>query len=440
MVMLSSWPSLCLLASVLASCNGEDSTPSIDPSKPELSCDAILEYAFPDLCELETARGQMEVRGLSLAYWRYRRKGGENSGLPLVIVHGGPAFSHHYMLPLKQQACRGREVVFYDQGGAGESSQPEDVRRTAPWLFTIDYYVEELSALVDVLGWEQFHLLGNSWGTVVAQAYAFTQDPRLHAVVLSGPLSDGQLYGRSQWDEIEGNLGSLPFFVQGTLRVLGNHEAYDSELYKAEDQLLTSFFTVRTTPTPDCFKVAEPTSNTSREIYVGMQGASEFTVGGVLASMNFTPRLHEIRNPVLITHGRFDTMRPPVIDAIYRNLPRAWRALMPRSGHVSMIDDARLMNNVVGDFLAHEELGAMELFRVPPEADEPPRCGSHQFETELGDADGSTNQPTWLLLVLASTVGAVIGSAVTATLLLQHSHLRRRGAAVGSLSAPLGSH
>ena len=33
---------------------------------------------------------------------------------------------------------------------------------------------------------------------------------------------------------------------------------------------------------------------------------------------NFTHRLPEIRNPVLLTHGRYDTMRPPVVDAMYR--------------------------------------------------------------------------------------------------------------------------
>ncbi|CAE7309926.1 pip, partial [Symbiodinium pilosum] len=126
------------------------------------------------------------------------------------MAHGGPAFSHSYMLPLKQQACRGREVVFYDQVGAGASSQPP--LRSAPWLLTVDYYVEVFR--VEGLGSRKFHLLGSSWGTILSQAYAFTKDPRLRAIVLSGPLSDGDLYWQSQWDEKVGNLGSLPFFVQ----------------------------------------------------------------------------------------------------------------------------------------------------------------------------------------------------------------------------------
>ena len=109
------------------------------------------------------------------------------------------------MIPLKQQACRGRKVIFYDQVGAGVSEKPASASATAPWLLTIAYYVEELQAVADALvGSGSFHLLGSSWGTVVAQEYALQTPPpqQLASLVLSGPLSDGQLYIDSQWDAI----------------------------------------------------------------------------------------------------------------------------------------------------------------------------------------------------------------------------------------------
>ncbi|CAE7252665.1 pip [Symbiodinium natans] len=355
---------MAMLALVFGLLAGAASTEvEIDPERAELSCDALLRYAFPDLCDLEVVPGTIQVRGLRLAYWRYSRRGEKPvpQKLPLLMVHGGPGFGHNYMLPLKQQACRGREVIFYDQMGAGASAQPD--LHKAPWLLTVDYYVEELRTLVTALGWKQFHLVGSSWGTILSQAYAFTQDPRLRGVVLSGPLSDGDLYWHSQWDETDGNLGSLPFFVQATLWKLQTKKGLSSKLYAAEDEILTSFFTTRTTPVPDCFNAAKPTSNTSMEIYVGMQGASEFVFSGVLGGFNYTPRLPQIANPVLLTFGRYDTMRPPVVDALYRNLPRVWKAMMPRSGHCSMIDDPRLMNDVVGEFFEREEAGSLAHFR-----------------------------------------------------------------------------
>ena len=39
----------------------------------------------------------------------------------VVALHGGPAFTHNYMLPLMLLADEGHPVVFYDQAGCGGS-------------------------------------------------------------------------------------------------------------------------------------------------------------------------------------------------------------------------------------------------------------------------------------------------------------------------------
>uniref|UniRef100_A0A7S1L9J1 Peptidase S33 tripeptidyl aminopeptidase-like C-terminal domain-containing protein n=1 Tax=Alexandrium catenella TaxID=2925 RepID=A0A7S1L9J1_ALECA len=142
--------------------------------------------------------------------------------------------------------------------------------------------------------------------------------------------------------------------------------AFDSPLYEAEDDVLTAFFTVRTAPTPDCFlaSAANMKTETAREIYVGMQGASEFTIGGVMRDLNLTGSLPQISNPVLLVSGRFDTMRPPTVDAMYKSLPRAWRAEMPRSGHCTMTDDPRLTNDIVGEFLDRVEGDGLSGFQM----------------------------------------------------------------------------
>jgi len=49
---------------------------------------------------------------------------GGGSGLPLVILHGGPRFPHDYLEPLGALADE-RPVVFYDQLGCGRSDRPD---------------------------------------------------------------------------------------------------------------------------------------------------------------------------------------------------------------------------------------------------------------------------------------------------------------------------
>ncbi len=48
------------------------------------------------------------------------------------------------MLGLKLLCADGHPVIFYDQAGCGKSSRVEDPSKNAPWLLTIDYYVEGL--------------------------------------------------------------------------------------------------------------------------------------------------------------------------------------------------------------------------------------------------------------------------------------------------------
>ena len=151
----------------------------------------------------------------------------------------------------------------------------EPTNASAPHLFNLSYYPEELASLVGHLGLSRFHVLGSSWGTIVAQNYALQHPPGLASLALSGPLSDSQLYIRSQWDPAEGNLGSLPPYIQGRLHALEASRAFDSEEYKQLNKVLEASFTVRTYPPPDCYMAASAGINP--EIYVGIQGSSEFT-------------------------------------------------------------------------------------------------------------------------------------------------------------------
>jgi proline iminopeptidase len=223
-------------------------------------------------------------------------------------------------------------------------------------LLDAKYYSEvELPALLDHWKLDKYHLIGHSWGTILAQLFSLNakNTSGLQSLTLAGPLSDAKTCIDAQWDEEDGNLGSLPPFVQNRIHSLEKDGAYSSDEYKAINDVLTTFFTLRTSPAPDCFTRAEEKVN--QEIYVGMQGPSEFTVSGTLERFNVTGRLHELNIPVLLTHGKYDTMRPSIVKAMEKEINLSKRKMLPHSGHVSMIDDAGLMNDLVADFLNRVE-------------------------------------------------------------------------------------
>ena len=415
------------------------------------TCDSLT----PDLCKLHIEEGFINLRGIDVHYWKCSAatssssmtsddennnvEGKSPQGFPIIAIHGGPGWPHNYMLPLKQQACRsGRDVYFYDQAGCGKSvipstddpvseSSPEDlsgdsknapktrcIENDYPWLLTTEYYTqEELPALIKHWGFKenQYHIIGNSWGTVLSQLFALDAvgvmkiAPAPSSMVLSGPFSDSQLYIKSQWDNgLDGTLGSLPPFVQERIHQLEESKRYNSTEYKLLDSILEVKFTCRTAPLPDCF--LDSSEHFNEEIYVGMQGESEFTIHGVLENFNSTPRLHELAElPILLTHGQYDTMRPTVVDVMYNALPKSEKLLLKHSGHVSMIDEPRTMNDAIGNFFDRVESSLRSNQpNIPNQSDD--GSGTHNVGTNIGNksSSSSTSQTIGASSILSAEV------------------------------------
>ena len=86
----------------------------------------------------------------------YRMDGSGNTGIPLLILHGGPGFPHDYLTPLAPLS-EDRPVIWYDQGGCGNSEKINDTSR-----YTLEYYTHELAAIREELGLKKVHILGQS--------------------------------------------------------------------------------------------------------------------------------------------------------------------------------------------------------------------------------------------------------------------------------------
>jgi len=140
-----------------------------------------------------------------------------------------------------------------------------------------------------------------------------------------------------------------------------------------------------------------------------MQGASEFTISGVLGDLDLTSRLPELSVPVLLTHGKYDTMRPSTVKAIQDQIPISERVMFPHSGHVSMIDDAGLMNDVVASFIHRVEEG-VEIVGMN-EGETTKAAAAADGTVEEGDAvkDSPSHSWTWIKVVTAFLAGLVIG-------------------------------
>lgn len=132
------------------------------------------------------------VRGINL--W-VERKG---KGIPLVLVSGGPGTSHHYFHPHFQEATNFSEVIFYDLRGVGLSD-----RMPSAEGYSIDQAVDDLDALREKLGYDQWAVLGLSFGGVITQLYALKYPERISGMILLSsalPMSLDIGLGARQYD------------------------------------------------------------------------------------------------------------------------------------------------------------------------------------------------------------------------------------------------
>ena len=127
--------------------------------------------------------GFVSFRGYNV--W-YRIVGdAEGAGrFPLLCLHGGPGVPHDYLEPLEAMTTTERRVIFYDQLGCGNSDQPHD-----PSLWTVDLFIEEVDVIREALELNRVHLLGQSWGGMLAMEYAFTQPAGLMSLILASSLA-----------------------------------------------------------------------------------------------------------------------------------------------------------------------------------------------------------------------------------------------------------
>jgi proline iminopeptidase len=105
----------------------------------------------------------------------------------LVVLHGGPGMSTDYLEPLSALASPSLRVVLYDQRDVGASSRiaPGPNGKLDPAAFAIASYVSDLHAVIGSLGaGTKVHLMGHSWGGIVAQAYAAEHASELASLTL----------------------------------------------------------------------------------------------------------------------------------------------------------------------------------------------------------------------------------------------------------------
>lgn len=262
---------------------------------------------------------------------------------PLLVLHGGPGYAHHYLRPLDGLADT-LPVVFYDQLGCGNSDWPADER-----LWTIKRFRDELRQIQETLGIEKMHLFGHSWGSILAVEYYLAYPDFVKSIVLASPCLN-----TARWTEDAAEL--IELLPEATRKSIYSHQAdgtTQSEEYILAVREYERRYLCRLEPPPQ--PMLESKANTNDLIYTTMWGPSEFFPTGTLKDYDCTGRLHKVSCPVLFTCGRYDEATPSATQWYSSLVPNSKIAIFEQSAHMAHLEETGAYLGAVGNFLKHIE-------------------------------------------------------------------------------------
>jgi proline iminopeptidase/L-proline amide hydrolase len=286
------------------------------------------------------SEGKIPFKGYNT--W-YRRVGSCDAGkFPLLVLHGGPGACHNYLESLEDIADTGREVIFYDQLGCGNSTIPSN-----PELWNAKLWQEEIDVIRRALKLDRLHILGQSWGGMLLMQYAIAQPKGvISMIVASSPAS------MDLWLSEAGRLiNYLPSEMVTALKKGDASGEVNTPEYQAAYAEYYHRHVCNLDPYPDF--VSQSFDNMGEPYYV-MQGHSEFVVTGKLKGWDVTSDLSKITIPTLLTSGVMDEATPFIVKTIYDLIPDCeWELLM--GTHLVHVEQREQYNRVVENFMRKKE-------------------------------------------------------------------------------------
>jgi pimeloyl-ACP methyl ester carboxylesterase len=237
----------------------------------------------------------------------------------LVLLHGFLVDSRIWR-PQLEALGADFTIISWDAPGTGDSADPPDEFTTADWADT-------LLGLLDAVGVDQAHIVGHSWGGIVAQELYRRHPARVRSLVLAGTYA--------------GWKGSLPEEIcaerlKSCLR--------DSSL--PPDELVAKYV-------PSMFGERAPDNVRSElsEIMADFHRSGFRLMARSSAESDTRDVLPTIRVPTLLVWGDEDIRSPLNVAHQFSDaVPGSCLVVIPQAGHVSNLEAPERFNAEVRAF------------------------------------------------------------------------------------------
>jgi len=304
--------------------------------------DTGVQSAGIKMISIETPVGKFKV---------WTKRFGNNPLIKILLLHGGPAATSEYMECFESFFPKeGFEFYEYDQLGSFRSDKPTDSS-----LWTTDRFVEEVEQVRKAIGADKnnFYLLGNSWGGILAMSYALKYQDNMKGLIVANMMASCPDYGKYADEVLSKQMDPK---VLEEVRALEAKGDFANPRYM--ELLLPNFYNQHLCRLPEWPEpVNRSFSHTNNEIYVMMQGPSEFGIAGRLANWDVKARLKELKLPTLMVGAKFDTMDPLAMEEQSKLVQHGRYLYCPNGSHLAMWDDQQVFMDGVIKFINDVDAG-----------------------------------------------------------------------------------
>lgn len=265
----------------------------------------------------------------------YETFGSLGPALPVIAVNGGPGLSHAYMLvnDLWTKIAEHRLVVFYDQRGTGASKR---LQPGAPQ--TMAAQIADLDAVRAKLGLDKPALVGDSYGGMLAMAYAAAHPEHVGKLILSDSAAPSW---NSMVHLLPQTFPDIEEQDEAEQKRLG-----DTTEAAARAGLLNHFKMIFYSP-------AKRDAYLTKMGDLGFEPAIGEAVAEATKDLDLTPSLAGFTGfPTLVLSGRYDmNVAPLTAWRIAHAIPNAKIVFFEESGHLPSYEEPEKYRAVLDGFL-----------------------------------------------------------------------------------------
>ena len=233
--------------------------------------------------------------------------------------------------------------------GCGHSDKPDDRS-----LWTLERYVDEVLEVVKHFHLDEYHLLGHSFGAMLATGFANKYPQGIASLNLASPILSMPLYINGTRLKLRKNLPAktLKIIDDFEIKGVGSPKKYEKAVTEHLKKHICKLFP---NPPKPLTRLKHLYHEQVHEEMMGLNCMSELNVLGNLKDTDLSPLIKDMKTPTLFTCGEDECCPPKDVKSYYDLSENAEFHIFKGCRHMTMLESPVEFLTVIRKFLTKHD-------------------------------------------------------------------------------------